>query len=214
MTDLVRYAQEDDQGNVIYDMTARPLKSGGRRDVIVHTPRREDALTRTDIVANMRRFFAAIDEEAKRYEEDPVTTVQALAKVDALLADLRMVRNTLHKNVAQALSKGKVRRLTVEGVITVEGTSDTERKNWDHARLLTDMLKAAGLGTVIVPETGEALHAPDLANIVLAWMRPEWRLTPIRDVGLEPDAYCDVEFDDFGHVVRTPGLKVVDNAER
>jgi len=209
----VRYASEDN-GNVIYDVTETPLKVGGRRDVQVHTPRKRDAVAQTSIVDHLRRFFAAIDQEAKHFEHDPFSNVQALAKVEAMLADLRYVRDTLHKYVADALAEQRIRRLTVDGVITVEATTDVKRTEWEHERLLADLLDRAKL-VLTSTDSGEILTSTEASRLLLAWFRPEWRLTPIRELDIDPDYYCHLPTDDeTGKVVRTPTLKIVDNQER
>jgi len=210
----VKYAAQDDEGNIVYEVTETPLRGGGRRDLQVHTPRKRDAIAQTSIVDHLRRFFAAIDMEASRYKDDPATNVQALAKVEAMLADLRYVRDMLHKYVADALADQHIRRLTVDGVITVEGTTDAKRTDWQHEQLLADLLKRAAL-VVTSTDTGEILTPVEASRLLLTWFRPEWRLTPIRDLDIDPDYYCTLPTDDeTGKVVRTPTLKIVDNQER
>lgn len=217
----VRYASEDN-GNVIYDVTETPLKVGGRRDVQVHTPRKRDAVAQTSIVDHLRRFFAAIDQEAKHFEHDPFSNVQALAKVEAMLADLRYVRDTLHKYVADALAEQRIRRLTVDGVITVEGTTDVKRTEWQNDQLLREVAQyvLGNLGGVRgLDGEGQIIESDELGNWIGdamgVYFKPDWRLTPLRAAGFDPDDYCTLPTDDeTGKVVRTPTLKIVDNQER
>lgn len=194
-----------------YEIEDRPIR-GGRRDLIVKNHRSRDAATETDVVENLRRFFMAVDQEATRYKNDPITNVQALAKIEALLADLRLLRNTVHRFVARAMQVQRIRVLTVEHVATVEASTEAKRTDWQHEKLLADIFTA--LQVRALTADGEVLPAESLAQLVLIFMRPEWRLTPLRDNGLDPDAYCTVERDDDGKPVRTPTLRIVSNRYR
>lgn len=167
-----------------------------------------------DIVAALRRLFDGIDAEAHDHTGDPVALTHALARLDTLLADIRYVRDTVRDLDAQALHDAKIRRLTVSGVATVEGMSSLQRTNWQHQRLMLDMLRQAVGPMLIMADTGETISTEDLAARILTWMKPDWRLTPIRDAGYDPDAYCDIETDDHGRPVRTPAVKMVDNSVR
>lgn len=197
-----------------YEARITPLKSGGRRDIEIAqaTDRGTTSFAATNIVAQMRQFFAALDAEAEQHRDDPVALAQALARLDALLADVRTVRDSVRDMAARSLAAEKVRRLTIENVCTVEATTDTKRSNWDHQRLMTAMLTAAKVRGLT--EDGEVLWPHHLAERVLAWMRPEWRMTPVRDAGLNPDDFCEVAIDDNGKPVREPSLRMVDNTVR
>ena len=202
-------------GSATYEATITPLKTGGRRDITV-TPTDPDApraFGATDIVTNLRRFFDALDIEATQHRGDPVALVQALARLDTLLADVRAVRDTVKTYAAEALVEERVRRLVIEGVAAVESTSEVKRSEWDHPRLLADLLDQAGF-VLVATATGEAMHPDEAAPVLLEWFRPEWRMTPIKQAGLDPDTYCRVETDDDGRPVRTPTVRIVDNLVR
>lgn len=202
-------------GAATYSARVTPLKTGGRRDIeITQTdPDLPAAFGKTDIIAQLRRFFDAIDAEATLYEGDPVATAQALARMEALLADVRHVRDRLKTMTASALQAERVRRLTVSGVVTVEATTETKRGGWEHARLLTTIMQAQALRLINV-ETGEVLTAEESAALLLDLFRPEWKMTPLREMGLDPDDFCTVETDDDGKPVRSPSLRMVDNIAR
>lgn len=202
-------------GSTHYSARITPLKSGGRRDVEV-TPNDlqvPHAFERTDIIARLRAFFVALDDEAKEHRGDPVALAQALARLDALVADVRSVRDTIRTMTADALKEQKIRRLTVSGVTTVEGTSEVKRTGWEHERLLADMLDHYGW-SLLNQTTGEIAEREAAAETMLEWFRPEWKMTPIKAAGLDPNLYCTVSTDDDGKVVPTPSVRMITNTER
>ena len=195
-----------------------PLKSGGRSDWTV-SPCRESvgvpaSFADTDIVDKLRYFFDRLESEAEQHRDDPVALVNALARIEALAADVRYARDSIKSKAAEALKHWNVRRMTVEQLITVEGTSDAPRSNWEHQRLMTDMFRAA-FGTQLVnTETGDMFDTEHMAEIVLEWFRCEWRLTPVRNAGLNPDDYCEQATDEDGKPMRTPTIRIHDNVLR
>jgi hypothetical protein len=202
-------------GSGTYRASVTPLKTGGRRDITVSPDDLNEsaAFTTTDITASLRAFFAAIDAEAEQHREDPVALVQALARLDTLAADVRAVRDSVRRMAAEALHTERVRRLVVEGVAAVESATEIKRSEWQHDRLLGDMLNREGL-SLLDTSTGERIDGNEAADVLLAWFRPEWKLTPIRQAGLDPDDYCSTMTDDDGNAVRTPTLRMLDNLVR
>jgi hypothetical protein len=202
-------------GTTSYSAKVVPLKVGGRRDVEV-TPNDlqvPHAFERTDIIARMRAFFVALDDEAQQHRGDPVALAQALARLEALLADVRWVRDAIKTMTAEALREQRIRRLTVSGVTTVEGTSEIKRSGWRHEELLGDLLSGAGL-SLLDTSTGEKIDGNEAADVLLAWFRPEWKLTPIKASGLDPHKYCEVSTDDNGKPVSSPSVRMINNEER
>lgn len=198
-----------------YVSRVTPLKGrSDRRDVEVEQVGDIESFS-TDIVARLRKFFADIEGEARQHRGDPVALTHALARMEALAADVRYVRDTIRDLDAQALHEAKVRRLTISGVATVEGTTEVNRSQWEHRKLLVAMLrKVVPGGTLVDPGTGVMWTVDELADLLLGWFRLEWRLTPIRDAELNPDDFCVVAVDDDGAPVREPAVKMVDNLVR
>jgi hypothetical protein len=202
-------------GATHYTANVIPLKTGGRRDVEV-TPNDlqvPHAFEQTDIIARMRAFFIALDDEAKTHEGDPVALAQALARLDALVADVRSVRDTIRTMTSDALKEQKIRRLTVQGVTTVESTSEVKRSNWQHQRLLSDMLNHYGL-SLLNQTTGEISEGDYAAERILEWFTPAWKMTPLKAAGMNPHDYCDVQQDDDGKAISTPTVRMINNEER
>jgi hypothetical protein len=158
-----------------------PMNRGDRRDIEV-TPNSVDpspAFQTTDIIAQLRRFFDAVEAEAQASKNDPVALAQSLARLEALVADIRYVRDTVKTLAAESLQAEKVRRFTVQGVITLEGTTEVKRSGWRHADLLADMLDSSSLA-LLKTATGELTSGPEAAEILLEWFRPDWKMTPIK----------------------------------
>ena len=202
-----------------YEFAITPLKSGGRADVHVITNGSVEpaAFTQTDIVGQMRSFVAKLEAEAEARKDDPVAMVNALARMEALLADVRYATSTIRDHTAHALADTKIRRLTIDNVATVEGTSESPRTDWQDQELLADMIYAeyGATNRYVHTETGVFMDDPEvIAEAILEWIRPAWRLTPIRDAGLDPDDYSTQAKDEDGTPLRTPTVSMKDNALR
>lgn len=197
-----------------YDVAITPLKTGGRADVIVSNGDRTPAsFSSTDIIGKFRAFFDQLALEAEQHADDPIAMVNALARMEALLADVRYVTGEIRGHTAKALSDAKVRRLTVEGVATMEASSTSERTNWQDHALLSRMLDEK-YGALVCADHGEVVRPDDLADEILSWVRVQWRLTPIRDAGLDPDDYSTQPTNEDGTPLRTPTVTVKDNLVR
>lgn len=201
-------------GSASYPARITPLKTGGRRDVeIGEAETLPAAFMRSDIISQLRRFFADLEAEASDRAGDPVALSQALARMEALLADVRYVRDSMRSLAAEALADERIRRLTVLGVATVEASSEIKRSEWQHNHILSAMLAAHGMALLHL-QTGEIHHPEIAAETLLAWFRPEWRMTALREAGLNPDQFCTVASDDDGRPIRTPAIRIVDNIVR
>lgn len=196
-----------------HDCDVVPLRNSRRCDVTARASSLTPALQGDEsFVDRLRRFFADMDAEITYYADDPIATAQALARVDALLGDLRYIRDRLNRTTADALAAHQVRRLIVEGVVTVESSNEYKRTEWQHERILTAVLAQHDLaGGVVSPDTGERMDLVDFVALLLSYVRPEWKMTALREAGLNPDDYCTVERDDDNKPVKTPTLRIVDN---
>jgi hypothetical protein len=179
----------------------------------VPNPTATEAIETTGFVPAVRAFIAEMDAEITVYEHDPIATTQALVRIDAILADLRYLRERLHQVTARALDAQHVRKLTVESVATVEATGSIERTNWQTAKLLALVLNHLGV-RFIDWASGEVLDGEAVGDRLGPYFRAEWRLTPLRELGIDPNDYCDVARDDDGKPIRTPSVRIVDNRVR
>lgn len=195
-----------------------PLKTGGRADWHVTSTPDTTGLPvpfeQTDITTQLRRFFDALDAEAEQHKDDPVAMVNALARMEAVLADVRAVTATIRKHAAEALAANHVRRMTIDELATVEASSASERTDWQDRKLVQDMLVANVGERLVDASTGNIWTAQDLSAELLTWFRVQWRLTPIRDAGLNPDDYSEQPTDEDGKPLRTPTVTMKDNLLR
>ena len=194
---------------VSYDAKVTPLRGRSTRsDWEVTTVVPTEAIERSDIVGQLRAFFRDLDTELDEHSGDPVALAQALARLEAIQADIRYVTGRAREKAAEALHDRGVRRLTVTDVVTVEGTNSVERSNWQHEKVLRAVIRHDW-------DRGLVNHPNDVADIVLECAGINyWRLTPLRERGINPDDFCDVATDDDGKPTRTPGVKMVHNVVR
>lgn len=198
-----------------YTIKVTPLKGRSRRaDWQVASSPPSTAIDQPDFVVELRRFFAAMDGEVDRYKHDPIATASALVRLEALLADVRYLRDRLKATTADSLDALQVRRLTIDSVCTVEASSEIKRSNWQHAKLLALALERCYGGSLLNGDTGEYIDRDEMAAALLAYFTPEWRLTALRDDGIEPDDYCDIDRDERNRIVKTPTVRIVDNRIR
>lgn len=194
-----------------------PLKTGGRADWRVAECHESTGLpipfAETDIITQLRVFFDQLDLEVEKHRGDPIALVNALVRMEAVLADVRAVTTNVRTATAEALDSWKIRRMTVEGLTTVEGTSQATRTDWENQRLMRDMLTSE-CPTMIDAKTGEVVDNDELAATILTWCRVEWRLTPVRAAGLDVDDYSTQPTDEDGKPMRTPAVRIHENVLR
>lgn len=195
-----------------YDIARTKLRGKSvREDWLVASPPPSSAVEHGDFVARLRWFFAEMEREVDRYRHDPIATASALARVEALLTDVRYVRDRLKSTTAESMDRERVRKLTVSGVVQVEASSEIKRSNWQHAKLLTLILDALCC-QFVGRATGEVIGPDVVASMVLDFLTPEWRLTALRQIaGIEPNDYCDIDRDEQGAIVKTPTVQIKDN---
>lgn len=199
-----------------YEVQTRHVRNSDRSDwaVPADTGLVASAVEAPDWVAALRAFFMAMDAEVEQYRDDPVATGQALARVEALLADMRFVRDTLKTATAESMGTYRVRTLVIGSVAVLEASNTYDRHGWRHEDLLPAMLRAMGVDHLVNTETGEKFDAEDLSPRILACLTPSWKLTGLRAIGLDPDDWCEFTEDDNGRPVRTPTVTIKVNAVR
>ena len=180
----------------------------GRKDIEVSATDRG-----ADLLVALRDLFATIEEQVEVHASDPLALVNALANLETITAGVRAVRDDVRRRAAAVLHEQRVRRLTITGVVTVEATTETKRTGWRSDDLLTECFEKSD-HRILDTATGVVLNSRESAEAILAWLRPEWKLTAVRQMGINPDAHCAVLSDDDGHPVRSPSLRVIDNTTR
>lgn len=198
-------------------ITITPLKGRSTRvDVEVrNTDHEPAAMGTTNIVDHLRRFFDELDKEAETRSDDPIAMVTALANLDALLADVRYVRDTVRKHAATGLVDNDVRRLAIEGVAAVEASSTLDRK-WHDDKLMRMALEVELGDQHVNTHTGEKLDVDALADQLLTWFGISyWRMGALKPAGIDPDTFSDYPTDDDGKPARQPAVTMkVNNIRR
>lgn len=192
-----------------------PVPRSPRSDWRVPTYGAEiEAFRSTEVTTHLRKFFSALDAEAEQRKDDPIAMAHGLARMDALLADMRYVRDSMKDRCATVMDTLKIRRLTVEGVALVEASSTAARKNWQDERLLRNIVSTLLGDEFVNTETGEKLDAEIIAAELLRFFRPAWRTTPMKEYDINPDDYSDLPRDEDDKIIRTPTASVKDNLIR
>jgi hypothetical protein len=201
---------------VDYNVQVAPLPRSPREDWTVPIGKAivASAVDEPDFLARLRLFFMDMDHEVERYRHDPIATGQALAKIDALLADIRMVRENLRAATAESMVEHHVRMLVIQGIATMEASSSYDRHGWRHRELMVACLRAASLDQLVDTNTGERINVDDLADSLLEAFTPSWKLTGIRLLGLDPDDWCEYTSDDNGRPAKVPTVWMKDNSVR
>ena len=192
------------------------LKGASRRvDWNVTAPPAVTPADAPDFVESLRRFFADFTVEIEHHRHDPIATGQALAKVEAIAADLRFIANRLRTVTAESMNDYDVRRIVVEGVGVWEASSTVNRTEWRHDRLVSDYLTASGVHRALTSD-GELVPVGYVADLISALYGPSTapRVTPLKDAGLRPDDYCTMAVDEDGKPMRTPTVSVRVNEAR
>lgn len=199
-----------------YEIEVTPLKGRSKREdwhVIDADDSYPVSFAATEIVDKLRQFFDQLEAEAEARKDDPIAMVHALARMEALLADVRYVKDSIQRYAAESLDAANVRRMTIEHIATVEAANASERRNWEHARALSAMLRAAHLA-VLDQETGELMDDETAAALLLDWFTPSWKMNGMRGVGLNPDDYSEQPKGEDGKPMKKPSVRFHDNKLR
>lgn len=125
--------------------------------------------------------------------------IRGLEPLQQVLGDLRLIEQQVKRGIADTMPE---RRVTVEGVGTVERKAKVTRKNWDSDELLRKIIAVA----ILDRETGELPSSPMIAaDLILQELRAVmpitgslgWRVTALRERGFDPDEWCEEHRDGF-----------------
>jgi len=125
--------------------------------------------------------------------------VRGLEPLQQVLGDLRMLEQQVKRGIADTMPE---RRVTVEGVGTVERKAKTTRRNWDSDELLRKIIS----GAILDEQTGELPSSPMVAaDLILQELRAVmpitgslgWRVTALRERGIDPDEWCEQDRDGY-----------------
>lgn len=144
----------------------------------------------------LRAAIGQADEARRQLAEagDWEALAWALSAVRALSRDLRTLERATVEDVAGLLPE---KRVTIDGLGTVERRKASTRRAWQSEDLFRRLLAQA----LVDPETGEILAgstlevAETIGSEVLACMPVTasmgWRVTALRARGLDPEDWCE-----------------------
>ncbi len=138
------------------------------------------------------------------YEEVMDASPEMLAVVLAAVRDTRADLAVFYSVVERELMEvSGTKRFVVEGLGEVAIRKSVKRTQWDNDALAQVVVAYALDERVLDEETGEYESAfQAVARVLMECARPSWRITPLRDRGIDPDEYCSV--DDAAYGVQLP----------
>lgn len=159
----------------------------------------DDTITAADVILDLAHTAdtALLVVTCDRLRDEHGTDLAELVRLLAAAHEIRRAATDIVGAVEQAvlglLPDYDVR--AVEGVGTVARRGGTTRKRWDHPRLWSLVAQRAREST-IDPETGERIGDP--VHAVVSALQDAagisyWRVGALRGLGLNPDAFADVE---------------------
>lgn len=115
--------------------------------------------------------------------------VTDLAQLRAVKQALTIWEGELTDWISDALGRNEI---DVEGVGHVQVKRGNSRTEWDTDALIRLVIARGRDERQVDPETGEALESEGEAvgRALMAAARPSWRVTSLRDLGIDADEYC------------------------
>jgi hypothetical protein len=132
-------------------------------------------------------------------QDDWESLIRGLGPLQQILGDLRLLESRVKTYIADTMPE---RRVTVEGVGTVEKLKKVTRRNWDSDELLRKIVSRA----IVDEETGEIPSSPlEAVDMVVNEIRAcvpftgstGWRVGALRDRGFDPDEWCEENPDGY-----------------
>lgn len=116
---------------------------------------------------------------------------EILVKLSEFKTAMSVIVNSMENIVLDLFGDEQI--YTSDNGTTVEKKWDTNRKGWQHkdlAQAVSDRITTMAIDM----DTGEVLLTPaQMIAKLLDFVQPSyWRLTPLRDVGINADDYCTV----------------------
>lgn len=142
----------------------------------------------------MTAFTEHADETAdwldgQKPPENREALVDFAVAADNLARAAKAVADSAKRALGEAIAESGEDRWTVNGHV-VEGTVRKPRKDFDRDRCVSAVLAYAQDERRVNEETGEIeSRAEAQLRVLLECFRAEPRMTPIRDLGLDPDVF-------------------------
>ena len=111
-----------------------------------------------------------------------------------ILNDAKKRITSILKETETVLLKSDWDRMPYDaGLFTIETKTGAPRKKWDHATLAALVAKKINDKSIDM-DTGEITATPqEMIRELLTYAAPSyWRVTALRELGIDPDDFCDV----------------------
>lgn len=144
------------------------------------------------------------DELDRDYQTCADLPPDALAIILAAIRDCRAELAALAKVVeADLIATAGKKRFVVPGLGEVEVKKSKKYTHWND-RDLAAVVVARALDERVLDETSGEYEPREqaVARVLMECARPSWRLTPLRDRGIDESEFCTIE--DDGWSVRLP----------
>jgi len=162
----------------------------GQIEVSSNSPMHSLRVAIADMVADARSLAES---------EDWESLIRGLEPLQQILSDLRILENDVKNYIAETMPE---RRVSVEGVGTVERKAKITRRNWDSDELLRKIV----MGALLDPDTGEIPSSPlEAVDRVMGEVKAcvpftgstGWRVGALKDRGIDPDEWCEENRDGY-----------------
>ena len=141
------------------------------------------------------KILTRLDEVAEPDDLDQYS-LEDLVKLLIQGREMTRVIRDITSRIEQATVRAMPhRKMTLEGIGVVEKTTETTRKEWDHPMVAGQVvLRATDAWT---QETGEIVSnelAGRLLDAMMTAARMEWRVTALKEMGIDPEQYCETTY--------------------
>lgn len=155
--------------------------AGLRASVMAEREANADVSMDTDSIA------VAFTSTTDNFDVDRAIT--DLHRLRTIRQALAMWEGELTDWLADALGRNQV---TVDGVGTAEIKRGNDRKQWDNDALIRLVIARGRDERRVDEETGEyESEAEAVGRALMACARPSWRVTALKERGIDPDEYCE-----------------------
>lgn len=139
-------------------------------------------------VRDLAETLTALDLAVEGEEFDTLDeALISYALIQEAATTLSRIREELAKKLADEMPD---KRVVVEGVGTFEKHGKRDCKKWDRESLLRDVLDTRQFDE-------DGTDASPLEKVTRVWNLGAPRVTVLREMGLDPEDYCESEFAGF-----------------
>ena len=122
---------------------------------------------------------------------DEIGLIDLLLLVRTARQDLALVERALEDSASGRMVSD---RIAVEGRWVAERRWGRDRSAWNNEDLTHEVVKRAIVESSVDRETGEIIEPNAttwaVRDALIATARPSWRVTAVRELGIDPDEFC------------------------